>query len=47
MTFHTVPNAKAYSKIAVDSAYARMAERLKSTGRVENAAKLRSLFIIE
>ncbi len=47
MTFHTVPNAKGYSKLAVDSAYARMADRLKKTDRGANAAKLRSLFIVE
>ncbi len=33
MQFHTVPNAKAYFKLAVDSAYERMAARLKKANR--------------
>jgi TRAP-type C4-dicarboxylate transport system substrate-binding protein len=33
MTFHTVPNPKAYFKLAVDSAYRRM------TGRLEKAKR--------
>lgn len=46
MKFHQVPNAAEYSKLAVDSAYARMAERLKGTDRGPgNAAKLRALWI--
>jgi TRAP-type C4-dicarboxylate transport system substrate-binding protein len=46
MKFHQVPNAKLYSKLAVDSAYARMTARLKETKRgPADAAKLRALFI--
>ena len=33
MKFHTVPNPKAYFKLAVDSAYQRMTDRLKKTKR--------------
>jgi len=43
MKFYTVPNPKAYVKLAVDSAYQRMNDRLKKTKRgVGNAAKLRA-----
>jgi TRAP-type C4-dicarboxylate transport system substrate-binding protein len=46
MKFIQVPNAKLYSKLAVDSAYARMTARLKKTKRgPENAKKLRALWI--
>ncbi len=46
MKFHQAPNAQAYLKIAVDSAYDRMTQRIKESGR-DNAhvAKLRALFI--
>jgi hypothetical protein len=33
MKFYTVPNPKAYFKLAVDSAYQRMTDRLKKTKR--------------
>ncbi len=33
MTFHSVPNAKAYFKLAVDSAYQRMTSRLEKAKR--------------
>ena len=33
MKFYTVPNPKAYVKLAVDSAYQRMIDRLKKAGR--------------
>lgn len=43
MKFYTVPNPKAYVKLAVDSAYQRMTDRLKKTKRGPgNAAKLRA-----
>ncbi len=46
MKFVKVPNAELYSKLAVDSAYDRMVERLKKTKRgPENAKKLRALWI--
>jgi TRAP-type C4-dicarboxylate transport system substrate-binding protein len=46
MKFHTVPNAKAYLDLAVNSAYARMTERLKKAGRdTSDVAKLRADFI--
>ncbi len=45
MTFHQAPNADAYLKLAVDSAYERMADRLKKAGRdTSHVAKLRSLY---
>ena len=45
MEFHTVPNPDRYLKIAVDSAYARMTERVEKAGRdTGHIAKLRSLF---
>ncbi len=33
MKFYTVPKPKAYVKLAVDSAYQRMIDRLKKAGR--------------
>lgn len=43
MKFYTVPNPKAYVKLAVDSAYQRMVTRLKKTKRgAGNAAKMRA-----
>ena len=45
MKFHTAPNAKAYLKIAVDSAYARITSRLKKAKRdTSHVAKLRAAF---
>ena len=45
MKFHTAPNAKAYLKLAVDSAYARITKRLKDAGKdTAHVAKLRGLF---
>jgi len=45
MKFHKVPAAAKYSKLAVDSAYARMTERLKKAGRpTDHIAKLRELW---
>ena len=45
MKFHTVPAAAVYSKLAVDSAYARMTDRLKKAKRpTEHVAKLRELW---
>ena len=45
MKFHEVPNPEAYLKIAVDSAYERMTDRLKKAGRdTSHVSKLRSLF---
>jgi TRAP-type transport system periplasmic protein len=45
MQFHTVPNAKRYLQIAVDSAYDRIVGRLKKAGRdTAQVAKLRTLF---
>lgn len=45
MQFHNVPNRDAYLKIAVDSAYARIVERLKKAKRdTSHVAKLRSLY---
>ena len=45
MKFHTVPAAAVYSKLAVDSAYARMVDRLKKAKRpTEHVAKLRELW---
>jgi TRAP-type C4-dicarboxylate transport system substrate-binding protein len=46
MKFHDAPNAKAYLKLAVDSAYERMAQRVKEGKRDDaHIAKLRTLFI--
>ena len=46
MKFHQAPNAQAYLKIAVDSAYDRMTQRIKESGRdTAHVAKLRALFI--
>ena len=43
MKFYTVPNPKGYVKLAVDSAYQRMTDRLKKTKRgAGNAAKMRA-----
>ena len=45
MKFHTVPAAAVYSKLAVDSAYARMTDRLKKAKRpTDHVAKLRELW---
>ncbi len=45
MKFHSVPAAAAYSKLAVDSTYMRMTERLKKAGRsTDHVAKLRQLW---
>ena len=45
MEFHTVPASDVYSKLAVDSAYARMVERLEEAGRsTDHAATLRELW---
>lgn len=45
MKFHKVPAADTYSKLAVDSAYNRMMERLKKAGRpTDHVAKLRKLW---
>ena len=45
MKFHTVPAAAVYSKLAVDSAYDRMVDRLKKAKRpTEHVAKLRELW---
>lgn len=45
MTFHNVPNAAAYSKLAVDSAYARMMGRLEKAKRpTAHVSKLRALY---
>ena len=45
MKFHTVPAATVYSKLAVDSAYARMTDRLKKAKRpTDHVAKLRELW---
>ena len=45
MRFHTVPNPKAYLKIAVDASYDRVVDRLKKAKRdTAHVAKLRSLF---
>ncbi|MDE0059668.1 MAG: TRAP transporter substrate-binding protein DctP [Defluviicoccus sp.] len=45
MKFHTVPAATVYSKLAVDSAYGRMMDRLKKAKRpTEHVAKLRELW---
>ena len=45
MEFHTVPAGDVYSKLAVDSAYARMVERLEEAGRpTDHVAKLRELW---
>ena len=45
MKFHTVPAAAVYSKLAVDSAYDRMVERLKKAKRpTGHVAKLRELW---
>ena len=45
MQFHTVPAAAVYSKLAVDSAYGRMMDRLKKAKRpTEHVAKLRELW---
>lgn len=46
MKFHKVPNAQAYLKLAVDSAYDRMTQRIKEGGRdTAHVAKLRAMFI--
>ena len=46
MKFHEAPNAKGYLKLAVDSAYDRMTERLQKANRdTAIVAKLRALFI--
>jgi TRAP-type transport system periplasmic protein len=43
MKFHTVPNPQKYLKLAVDSAYERMVQRLKKAKRsTDHVAKLRS-----
>ena len=45
MKFHTVPAAAVYSKLAVDSAYDRMVDRLKKAKRpTDHVAKLRELW---
>ncbi len=45
MKFHTVPAAAIYSKLAVDSAYDRMVDRLKKAKRpTDHVAKLRQLW---
>ena len=45
MEFHTVPASDVYSKLAVDSAYARMVERLEEAGRsTDHVARLRELW---
>ena len=45
MKFHTVPAGDVYSKLAVDSAYARMVERLEEAGRpADHVARLRELW---
>ena len=45
MEFHTVPAGDVYSKLAVDSAYARMVERLEEAGRsTDHVATLRELW---
>lgn len=45
MKFHTVPAAAVYSKLAVDSAYARMTDRLTKAKRpTGHVAKLRELW---
>jgi len=45
MKFHSVPNSKAYLKMAVDSAYNRVAGRLKKSGRdSSHLSKLRAAY---
>ena len=45
MAFHTVPAAAVYSKLAIDSAYDRMVDRLKKAKRpTGHVAKLRELW---
>jgi TRAP-type C4-dicarboxylate transport system substrate-binding protein len=45
MTFHTVPAAAVYSRLAIDSAYDRMVDRLKKAKRpTDHVAKLRQLW---
>ena len=45
MEFHTVPAGDVYSKLAVDSAYARMVARLEEAGRpTDHVARLRELW---
>jgi len=45
MTFHKVPDAAKFVNLAVDSAYARMDERLTKAGRDKsNVAKLRAAY---
>ncbi|MEM7404247.1 MAG: TRAP transporter substrate-binding protein DctP [Pseudomonadota bacterium] len=45
MVFHKVPAGDAYLKVAIDSAYDRMMERLKKAGRpTDHVAKLRDAF---
>jgi len=45
MKFYNVPNSKAYLKMAVDSAYSRVAGRLKKSGRdTSHLAKLRAAY---
>jgi len=46
MKFETVPNAKAYLDLAVNSAYERMTQRIKDSKRdTADVARLRQLFI--
>jgi hypothetical protein len=46
MKFETVPNAKGYLDLAVNSAYDRMTQRIKEAKRdPADVAKLRQLFI--
>ncbi len=43
--FHAAPNPDAYLKLAVDSAYERMTERLEKAGHsIDHVAKLRELW---
>ena len=45
MVFHTAPGDDAYLKLAVDSAYDRMMERLKKAGRpTDHVEKLRAAY---
>ena len=45
MKFHKVPAREKYLKLAVDSAYERMVERLKKAGRpTAHVAKLRAAY---
>jgi TRAP-type C4-dicarboxylate transport system substrate-binding protein len=46
MTVHTVPDPNRYREIAIESAYARMTERLTDDGRtLEHVEKLRGLYL--